>query len=125
MCKTQRAGGGGSKNSILREFFLGRYGYMWIRGGRNKLLERIEALERAVEGQKSAWRLLQLEWEAVFDKLNRTMGRLNARIRKSGSTSEPESPSEDRSDTPAPPPQGVGTHGTLVEMRRNRGVLPR
>jgi len=98
---------------------------MWIRGGRKQLLERIEALEKAVESQKSAWRLLQLEWEAVFDKLNRTMGRLNARIRKSDAPTAPEGDTEEKPNTPVSPPTRVGTHATLRAMREKAHVLSR
>ena len=91
----------------------------WHRGGENKLLERIEALEKADEAQDSRIRLLKNEWEDVLDRANRVMGRLNARIRKFEATSEPESDTEPAPQGPAP----VGAHGTLRDMRRRRGVL--
>ena len=91
----------------------------WIRGGENKLLARVEALEKAQEGQESTIRLLKNEWQDVLDRANRVMGRLNARIRKSEAQTEPES------DDPVGP-QGVappGNHATLAQMRRRRGLL--
>jgi len=94
---------------------------MWMRGGRKKENERITALEQAVEGLQSSNRLLKLEWEAVFDKLNRTMGRLNARIRRDASQNEPESNAE---DSPAPTPR-VGTHDQLQAHRSRHGLLSR
>lgn len=102
------------------------YYVMWNRGGRKQLEERIAALERAVEGLDSGRRLLTLEWESVFDKLNRTMGRLNARIRKADAVTEPES--DEREPAGAAPlgdQQVTGTHGVLSEMRKRSGLLPR
>jgi len=97
----------------------------WGRGGENKQSTKIEALEKAVEGLESRQRLLKVEWESVLDKVNSVMGRLNARIRKSELLSAPESDSVESPKGPAPP-QAVGSHRVLSEMRRrNRGVLPR
>ena len=98
--------------------------WLWTRGGENKLLERIEALEKAGEGLESRIRLLKNEWEDVLDRANRVMGRLNARIRKSEAVSAPESDTEATPQAPAPPAV-LGSHATLVAMRgRKRGVLP-
>jgi len=94
---------------------------MWMRGGENKLLARIEALEKAVEAQESRTRLIKIEWESVLHKVNGVMGRLNARIRKSEGQEPPDGAPVVEA-TPAPP---LGSHGTLSFMRRNRGVLPR
>jgi len=97
-------------------------GWLRERGGESKLMERIETLEKAHEALESKVRLLKVEWESVLDKVNSVMGRLNARIRKSEATTAPES-------EPEVHPQGVdparilGSHGTLSEMRRRRGVL--
>ena len=97
---------------------------LWNRGGRKHQTERIEALEKAVEGLKSERRHLVLEWESVFDKLNRTMGRLNARIRKSDALSDPPEPEQTDAQPVAPPPmQLVGTHATLSQRRIRRGLL--
>ena len=91
------------------------------RGGDLRLLERVEALEKADEGHDSRLRLIKTEWEDVLDRVNRVMGRLNARIRKSEAANEPES------DTPTGP-QGLpspGSHTVLKAMRGRHGVLPR
>jgi len=90
------------------------------RGGRKQEEERIEALERAVERHDSATKAIRLEWEDVYDRLNKTMGRLNARIRKSEGTTAPESNA--KPEEGAGPP---GQHAVLSEMRRRTGVLPR
>jgi len=94
----------------------------WGRGGENKRSEKIAALEEAVERLESRQRLIKVEWEAVLDKVNSVMGRLNARIRKSQATSEPESPPDDETGAGVLPPT-LGSHATLSEMRRRRGVL--
>lgn len=45
-----------------------------------KALEaRLDALERKVEGTDRAIKALELEWNSTLDKLNRIIGRLNAR----------------------------------------------
>ena len=94
---------------------------MWIRGGEKKNLARIEALEKALEGQDSRLRMIKMEWESVLHKVNGVMGRLNARIRKSEAQETPEG-AEVVEATPAPAP---GSHSTLAYMRSKRGVLPR
>ncbi len=96
----------------------------WLlgRGGESGLRERIKALEEAVDHHKREVKSLRLEWEDVYDKVNRVMGRLNARIRKAGATSGPESDDQGAPHTPASP---TGTHGLLSEMRAKHGVLPR
>ena len=88
------------------------------RGGRKQEEERIEALERAGERHESGTKAIRLEWEDVYDRLNRTMGRLNARIRKSEGTSTPEN--DEKSEEGAKPP---GQHAALSEMRRRASVL--
>ena len=94
---------------------------MWggMRWGENKLLARVEASEKAIEGLESRIRLLKNEWQDVLDRANRVMGRLNARIRKSEAQTEPE---DDDQVGPKPTP-APGTHATLSEMRRRRGLL--
>ena len=94
---------------------------LWNRGGRNKELERITALEKALEAQDSRLRMIKMEWETVLHKVNGVMGRLNARIRKSESQETPEG-QEVVESTPAPSP---GSHSALAFMRSKRGVLPR
>lgn len=111
---------------------------MWFekRRGENKLLERIEALETAHKGLPAIFdeaerntstvqrdlKKIRLEWEDVYDRITRTMARLNARIRKSEGLADPESETE-------PGPQGAatphGSHATLTQMRARHGVLPR
>jgi len=90
---------------------------LWNRGGRKQDLERIEALEKAVEGLERGAKVIRLEWEDVYDRLTRTMGRLNARIRKSETLSDPESPDEVSPKGVDPPAQHVGDHAMLVRMR--------
>ncbi len=97
---------------------------MWNRGGRKQLLERLDALEKAVEGHRSGLKAIRLEWEDVYDRVNRTMGRLNARIRKSEAVSSPESNAEETTQPVAPPPGRIGTHAVLREMRAKHGLLP-
>jgi len=96
----------------------------WTRGGRKQQSEQIEALEKAVEGLESRLKLLRNEWEDVFDRMNRVMGRLNARIRKSEAVAEPESDTEEVRRGIVPSQGPVGTHAQLMEMRRKHGLLP-
>jgi len=93
----------------------------WTRGGENKHSEAIDALKKAIEGHNSALKVIRLEWEDVFDRLNRIMGRLNARIRKSEGLQAPESDNEamPQPEMPFTPPGG--THAMLDAMRRRRG----
>lgn len=93
----------------------------WTRGGENQQPERIDALEKAVEALERGSKVIRLEWEDVYDRLTRTMGRLNARIRKSESLESPESPEE--VDPKGATPTGIqgGEHGLLVAMRARRG----
>jgi len=99
-------------------------GFRWIRGGENKQIEQIAALEKAVEGLESRLRLIKVEWEEVLDKVGKVMGRLNARIRKSEAVNASESDAEPERE--AIPPHNIsGSHSTLTAMRgRRRGVLP-
>jgi len=83
------------------------------RGINEKLLERLEASEKAVEAQGSTIRLLKNEWEDVLDRANRVMGRLNARIRKFEGQNEPESDAESGPQGPTP----IGTHAALAARR--------
>ena len=94
---------------------------LWIRGGRKKELERLEALERAQEGLDSRLRLIKIEWESVLHKVNGVMGRLNARIRKNEAQEEPEGPGPEIHQTPP----AAGSHAVLAHMRSKRGLLPR
>ena len=100
-------------------------GWLWDRGGRKQEEGRIKALELAVEGLESKLRLVKSEWEDVLDRVNRVMGRLNARIRKSEAVSAPDS-DVDASPAASPLPTPSGNHATMTAMRgRHRGVLPR
>jgi len=95
----------------------------WDRGGENKQSARLKALEEAVEGLESRQRLIKVEWESVLDKVNAVMGRLNARIRKTEAASTPETDFQEAYDSTGPK-KLTGSHGTLSEMRRRRGLLP-
>lgn len=93
----------------------------WTRGGENRNTEAIEAIKKAIEGHNSALKVIRLEWEDVFDRLNRIMGRLNARIRKSEGLQAPESDSETTPQPEIPFGKPTGTHAMLDAMRRRRG----
>ena len=119
-----RAGGGHLKISPSR--YLGYTILMWFakeRGGRKQDAERFAALEKAIEAQDSTIRLLKMEWESVFDKMSRLMGRLNARIRKSEATNGSEN-DEPEVPQPAAPPRFL-SHAQMQEVRNRRGLLPR
>jgi len=97
-------------------------------GGRKQEKERLKAIEKAIDGLEnqttsleSAARMLKLEWHSTYDKLNRLMGRLNARIRKNEALEEPES--DDR--TGPYPVAPTGTHARLTAARAKHGLLPR
>lgn len=95
----------------------------FTRGGRKKENERIDALEKAVDGLESAQRLIKTEWLDVHDRLNRVMGRLTARIRKSEALTEPESSDQPDPEGVAPPPGPVavtGSHALLSAARAKR-----
>jgi hypothetical protein len=92
----------------------------WHRGGENKHLARIEALEKAIEGHNSALKVIRIEWEDVFDRMNRVMGRLNARIRKSEGLQAPESDTQASPQAEMPFGQPTGTHAMLDAMRSRR-----
>jgi len=90
----------------------------WTRGGESREIERIVALERAVEGLESRSRLLKMEWASALDKMNSVMGRLNARIRKSEGLSEPESDEPEGPKGVQSPIGRLGSHATLAGHRR-------
>lgn len=84
-----------------------------------RLEERLEALEQAPKRSKTALKVLRTEWEDTLDRLNRYMGRLNARTTRA-QKDEPED-----GKGPVPPQEGLGTHAILEEHRRRRHrVLP-
>ena len=94
-------------------------GWLQDGGGRKRDAERFAALEKAADDLKRDFKVIRLEWEDVYDRLTRTMGRLNARIRKQESLEAPES------DDGNPPKVGdhlhpQGTHAVLQRMRDRR-----
>lgn len=99
--------------------------WWFTRGGENRASGRLDAVEKAVEGLESRQKLMRGEWEEVHDRVNRVMGRLNARIRKVGASDSPESDEPEAPKGAATPRMGTGTHGRLSEMRAKYGVLPR
>jgi len=89
------------------------------RGEEKEHFEAHEALERRQEALESQYRLLKTEWIDVHDRLNRMMGRLNARLRKSQAVdegAEATNGEEQRGPTPV-----TGTHEQLAAMRNRRG----
>ena len=115
-----RAGGG--QTDDLRKYSQGRYYVLWKGGGRKKEDERIRALELRIEGLEAGHRALKLEWELVYDKMGRLMGRLNARIRKADAAATEEEPTP---ETALPAQARFGTHGQMQMARMRRGLLPR
>lgn len=100
---------------------------MWkrTRGVLKEQSERIRALEEALEGVRTPMKAMRLEWEDTFNRLEKTMGRLNASARKlkqREATQEAET-AEIEGAAPGAPPRGV--HATLTDMRRRTHVLPR
>jgi len=85
------------------------------RGGESRAHDRVRALEAAVERLERDSKAIRLDWEMMFDKLNRMMGRLNARIRKN---LDQEGVVHDELAGPegAAPP-AVGNHQKLVLAR--------
>ena len=86
-------------------------------GGRKQLLERIAALEKTAEDQKSGFRVLRLEWEDVYDRVTRAMSRLNARARKNAEGEAPETTQPSKQEQQ----QQGGTHAILQAARSRRG----
>ena len=102
---------------------------LWNRGWRKKEEERIYALEKATEGLRRGlddlskdMRSLTLDWELTYEKLNKLMGRLNARIRKSEATIEPQN---DEPVAPQPSAPPFGSHRAMNMARMKHGLLPR
>ncbi len=101
------------------------------RGGRKQDQERIDAFEKALErlvtavsrngaaidNLESGEKKIRLEWEDVYDRVTRTMGRLNARIRKAEAT---ESDEQEPQQGKAPEVQATGTHAILSAYRKRR-----
>lgn len=91
---------------------------MWTFGSTTRKIRRLEeeikALERSLEGLRG----LPLQWEDTLDRLQKLVGRLNAR-EKALRASE----SEDlQGGQPSGPPK-IGTHAHMQEWRRRRGLL--
>lgn len=87
--------------------------------------ERLESLERA---NKS----IKLEWEEAYDKLHHLMSRVTKRAKDlSRAQGDAEKTSAEPEDAPGAPNGDevrhpyIGMHGTLQEMRRRHGLLPR
>lgn len=81
------------------------------------LSDRLDSVERQPK-------LLQMEWESTLDKMNRVMGRLNARIRKADELGIDDKP-PDRPQEEVPPETLPGAHRTLRMARARHGLLPR
>ncbi len=85
-----------------------------------KLSERIRALETRLDALETHPKVLRNEWEDVLDRMNRVMGRLNARLKRA----EKDEPEDGKA--PVSPERPVGTHAILEAYRgRRRGLLPR
>lgn len=85
-------------------------------------MERIGALEKRLEGLESGFRTIRLEWEDVYDRLMKVMGRLNARIRKSESVTSPEADVETIGNPPPAVFAVTGSHAVLAAARAGRKV---
>lgn len=86
-----------------------------VRDELRSVSSKIEALESRLDGLETAPKLLRTEWEDTLDRLNRIMGRLNARLKRAESDEQPP-----QGTTPAPDPM-LGHHGLLERARRRRG----
>lgn len=84
--------------------------------------EDIGALQTAQQRLESGLKAIRLEWEDVYDRLNKMVSRLNARIRKSEGQAALESDDQTIPQGTAPPRRG--THDILQEARK-RHVLSR
>lgn len=125
--KAQNLTGRGGGLLVLTLCCLG-YGLYttWLRegrGGRKQQFERITALEQAMDAHTTTLKVVRTEWEDYLDRMNKVMGRLNARIRRSGG----EKTDEDRPEETTEPQEGArggtGTHGVLQRMRARGNVL--
>jgi len=84
-----------------------------------KLGGEIEAIRKAQERLERVPKQLQLEWEDTLDRINRVVGRLNARIRTTQKAEDEETPKEE-AQVPS-----RGDHDLLSSFRRKRGILSR
>lgn len=95
---------------------------MWTPGSNGR---RLEALEKSQERLERLPKLLQAEWEDQLDRMNRVMGRLNARIKVANQAQTDEPPPSNAEAAPEAPTPLLGTHERLQAMRRRRhGLLP-
>lgn len=99
-------------------------------GALKACLKALEALNAVVQDQgksittlESNERMLKLEWQDVLDRMNRVMGRLTARIRKTEASESSESDDLEVPKAPAPDTQATGTHSLLQNARSRRGLL--
>lgn len=91
----------------------------------SKLEDELKALGESFEGLRRLPLLLQSEWEDQLDRMNRVMGRLNARA-KAASVTESDDPPEVRVEPPLNGPGPLaGTHGRLEAARARRNALLR
>jgi len=79
--------------------------------------EQIAALEKSVEDLRRDSKVIRLEWEDVYDRITRTMSRLNARIRKAEATEGPELEEQPPAEGLPSPGAVIGTHGILSQAR--------
>lgn len=85
----------------------------------DKLQADFEAFKIALEALERQPKLLRNEWEDTLDRINRVMGRLNARIK---AASAPENEQLPEGDTQSSPPaqRQTGTHDRLRAFRARR-----
>lgn len=86
------------------------------RGGETGLQKRIVALEEAHDRLEREIKSARLDWEMLLEKMNRMMGRLNARARAKEATTEA-SPGPDDARRPS--------QHELLSRGRARHVLSR
>ena len=82
----------------------------------------LQALQERMEAAESTLRTLKIEWEDVLDRMQRVMGRLNARM-KASTIAQDEPP-----EVGPPSPEGfdyLAATRKLQARRANHGVLRR
>lgn len=83
------------------------------------LEQRLEALEQRPDDLATAMKGLRIEWEDMLDRLQRVMGRLNARVRR-------DLPGEVPEETPQVPINPELARAELLKAaraRRQHGLL--
>lgn len=96
--------------------------WTWIStaGRVRSIEEKVKALEGRLEDLKRLPSLLEAEWQDHLDRMNKVMGRLNARDKVTSAT-RIEEPEPDNSQVS---PQ-TGIHAKMQAMRNRRhGLLP-